>query len=67
MAVLAEPGSDLGPFSGRRDGKMALEPTAGEKFEDQNDRRNLDRQFTSLGRPFNVYQDTTRSISRVSR
>lgn len=67
MAGLAEPGSDFGPFSGRSDGKMALDPTAGEKFDDQYDRRILDRQFTSLGRPFNVYQDTTRSISRVSR
>lgn len=67
MAGLAEPGSDFGPFFGRSDGKMALDPAAGEKFEDQYDRRILDRQFTSLGRPFNVYQDTTRSISRVSR
>ena len=67
MAGLAEPGSDSGPFFGRSDGKMALNPAAGEKFEDQYDRRILDRQFTSLGRPFNVYQDTTRSISRVSR
>ena len=34
MAGLAEPGSDFGPFSGRSDEKMALDPAAGEKFED---------------------------------
>ena len=67
MAGLAQPGSDFGPFSGRNDSKIGLNPTAGEKFEDQYDRRILDRQFTSLGRPFNIYQDTTRSISRGSR
>ena len=67
MAGLAQPGSDFGPFSGRCDGKLGLDPSGGEKFEDQYDRRILDRQFTSLGRPFNLYQDTTRSISRVSR
>jgi hypothetical protein len=67
MAGLAQPGSDFGPFSGRSDRKIGLNPSAGEKFEDQYDRRILDRQFTSLGRPFNIYQDTTRSISRVSR
>ena len=67
MAGLAQPGSDFGPFSGRNDGKIGLNPSGGEKFEDQYDRRILDRQFSSLGRPFNIYQDTTRSISRVSR
>jgi hypothetical protein len=67
MAGLAQPGSDFGPFSGRSDEKIGLNPSAGEKFEDQYDRRILDRQFSSLGRPFNIYQDTTRSISRVSR
>ena len=67
MAGLAQPGSDFGPFSGRSDQKLGLDPFAGEKFEDRYERRILDRQFTSLGRPFNVYQDTTRSLSRVSR
>ena len=67
MAGLAQPGSDFGPFSGRSDQKLGLDPFAGEKFEDRYERRILDRQFTSLGRPFNVYQDTTRSLSRISR
>ena len=67
MAGLAQPGSDFGPFAGRSDGKIGLDPTAGEKFEDRYERRILDRQFTSLGRPFIVYQDSTRSISSISR
>ncbi|MEC9158462.1 MAG: hypothetical protein VYB77_10075 [Planctomycetota bacterium] len=67
MAGLPEAGADYGPFSGRRDGRMGARQQPFERIDDGYERRIYDRQFTSVGRPFNIYQDTTYAIKRISR
>ena len=67
MAGLPEAGADYGPFSGRRDARMGARQQPFERIDDGYERRIYDRQFTSVGRPFNIYQDTTYAIKRISR
>ena len=67
MAGLPEPGAESGPFSRRNDARMGVSQQPFERVEDGYERRIFDRQFTSVGRPFNIYQDTTYAIKRISR
>ncbi|OUU96409.1 MAG: hypothetical protein CBC35_01145 [Planctomycetes bacterium TMED75] len=67
MAGLPETGAEFGPFSGRNDSRLGTRETPFERVEDGYERLIFDRQFTSVGRPFNVYQDTTYAVKRISR
>lgn len=67
MAGLPETGAEFGPFSGRNDSRLGTREAPFERVEDGYERFISDRQFTSVGRPFNVYQDTTYAVKRISR
>jgi hypothetical protein len=67
MAGLPEPGAEYGPFSGRNDSRMGVRQAPLERIEDGYERVVFDRQFTSVGRPYNIYQDTTYAVKRISR
>ena len=67
MAGLPEPGAEYGPFSGRNDSRMGMRQAPLERIEDGYERVVFDRQFTSVGRPYNIYQDTTYAVKRISR
>ena len=67
MAGLPEPGAEFGPFSGRNDMRMGARQSPLERIEDGYERVVFDRQFTSVGRPYNIYQDTTYAVKRISR
>ena len=67
MAGLPESGAEFGPFSGRNDSRMGASGQPFERVVDGYERRVFDRQFTSVGRPYNIYQDTTYAIKRISR
>ena len=67
MAGLPEPGAEFGPFSGRNDSRMGARQSPLERIEDGYERVVFDRQFTSVGRPYNIYQDTTYAVKRISR
>ena len=67
MAGLPEPGAEYGPFSGRNDMRMGARQSPLERIEDGYERVVFDRQFTSVGRPYNIYQDTTYAVKRISR
>ena len=67
MAGLPEAGAEFGPFSGRNDGRLGTRMVPFERIEDGYERMIFDRQFTSVGRPYNIYQDTTYGVKRISR
>ena len=67
MAGLPETGAEYGPFSGRNDARLGTRQAPFERIEDGYERIIFDRQFTSVGRPYNVYQDTTYAAKRISR
>ena len=67
IAGLPEPGADYGPFNGRNDSRMGAQQPPLERIEDGYERIVFDRQFTSVGRPYNIYQDTTYAVKRISR
>lgn len=64
---LAEPGSDFGPYSNRQDARMGVASSPSERLSYGYERLIYDRQFSSSGRPFNTYMDTTRTRTRVGR
>lgn len=64
---LPEPGSDFGPFLGRRDGRLGALSGGPERVNYGYERRIYDRQYATSGRPHNTYIDTTRSITRVDQ
>ncbi len=67
LSGLPEPGSDVGPFSGRRDVRLGALMAGPERVAFGYERQILDRQYSNLGRPYNTYMDTTRSTTRVDR
>lgn len=67
LSGLPEPGSDFGPFSGRRDERLGASLVGPERVAYGYERRIYDRQYSNVGRPYNTYMDTTRSITRVDR
>ena len=67
LAGMAEPGSDLGVFAARRDARIGALEAGPERVTFGYERRIYDRQYSSLGRPFNSYMNTTRSTTRVDR
>ena len=67
LAGMEEPGSDFGVFAGRRDTRIGVLEGGPERIAFGYERRIYDRQYSSLGRPFNNYMNTTRSTTRVDR
>jgi hypothetical protein len=67
LAGIAEPGSDFGVFAGRRDTRIGAQEGGPERIAFGYERRIYDRQYSTLGRPFNNYMNTTRSTTRVDR
>ena len=67
LAGFPEPGSDLGPFLGRRDDRLGAISGRPERIDYGFERRIFDRQFSTSGRPYNSYIDTTRTITRVGQ
>lgn len=67
LSGFPEPGSDLGPFLGRRDGRLGALSGHPERIDYGFERRIYDRQYSTTGRPYNTYIDTTRTITRVGQ
>jgi hypothetical protein len=66
-AGLPEPGSDFGPFTGRRDRSLGALSGGPERVDYGYERRIYDRQYSTSGRPYTTYIDTTRAITRVGQ
>jgi hypothetical protein len=67
LAAMPQPGSDLGVFAGRRDTRLGALEGGPERVAFGYERRIYDRQYSTRGRPFNSYMNTTRSTTRVDR
>ena len=64
---MGEPGSDFGPYAGRRDARLgALSPIT-ERLSSGYSQRILDRQSSNQGRPYNNYSNVTTTRFRVDR
>lgn len=67
LAGLPTAGSDLGIFAGRRDARIGTRPEGPERVQSGFVRRINDRQYSTLGRPYNSYTNTTRTTVRTDR
>jgi len=67
LSSFPEPGSDFGAFLGRRDDRLGALSGRPERIDYGFERRIFDRQYSTSGRPYNTYIDTTRTITRVGQ